>query len=208
MKTTMQRCIGMTTSLVVFGVLVIPWVVSAQELTVRGRVAYSPTLPECRQDAPCVADIALTRPEDWIPTPAAVNVVVQGTDRVTKTDRNGYYEVSVPSPDVVLLFLYIGHNRIEVPVDGRGVVDVKLTPTPLPVLERLLGVIMPQIQVEEYPDIDRLASLAGVNRETARDILWLVLGDRPMMEHYPGEYIPDYRFDVESLPPEYAGDRP
>ena len=208
MKTTIQWCKTMATSLVVVGVLVISQGVSAQELTVSGRVEYNPTLPECRQEEPCTRDIALTRPEDWIPTPAAVNIVVQGTDRVTKTDQDGYYEVSVPSANAVLLFLYIGHNRIEVAVDGRDVVDVKLTPTPLPVLERLLGLIMPQIQVGEYPDIDRLAAAAGVNRETARDILWLVLGDRPMMQRYPGEYIPDYRFEVEALHPECTGGRP
>ncbi len=177
-------------------------------MTVRGRVLYNPTLPECWQEVPCTREIALTRAEDWRPTPAAVNVVVQGTDRVTKTNREGYYEISVPSRNASLMFLYIGHNRIEVPVEGRSVVDVRLTPTPVPVVERLLGLIMPRIHVGEYPDIDQLAADARVNRDTARDILWLVLGNRPMAEHYRGEYIPDYRFD-DGLPrPDSGGGRP
>ena len=184
--------------LVTLGLFLTPQGTSAQEMTVHGRVLYNPTLPECWQPDPCMADIALTGPEDWRPPLSAVNVVVQGTDRVVKTDRDGYYEISVPSPNASLMFLAIGHNRISVPVEGRSRVDVQLTPTPLPVIERLLGLIMPRMVEGELPDIDRLAADAGVNRETARDILWLVIGDRRMVEHYPDEYVPDYGFDDES----------
>ena len=186
------------TGLITTFFLLAPRGTAAQEMTVSGRVLYNPTLPACRQLDPCTADIALTRPEDWQPPLSAVNVVVRGTDRVVKTDRDGYYEISVPSPDATLMFLAIGHNRIPVPVEGLSKIDVKLTPTPLPVIERLLGLIMPPMVEGELPDIDRLAADAGVNRETARDILWLVIGDRRMAEHYPDEHVPDYRFDDRS----------
>ena len=197
--TRMPRAPGpIATVLFTAGLLLAPQGSSAQELTVRGRVLYNPTLPACRQLDPCTADIALTRPEDWRPPLSAVNVVVRGTDRVVKTDRDGHYEISVPSPDATLMFLAIGHNRVPVPVEGRSEVDVKLTPTPLPVIDSLLGLIMPRMVAGELPDIDRLAADAGVNRETARDILWLVIGDRRMAEDYPDEYVPDYRFDDRS----------
>ena len=186
------------TGLLAVGLLLAPQDTSAQESTVHGRVLYNPTLPDCWQLDPCTADIALTRPEDWRPPLSAVNVVVRGTDRVVKTDRDGNYEIAVPSPDATLMFLAIGHNRIAVPVEGLSRVDVQLTPTPLPVIERLLGLIMPRMVEGELLDIDRLAADAGVNRETARDILWLVIGDRRMAEHYPDEYVPDYRFDDQS----------
>ena len=184
--------------LLTMGLLLAPEGTSAQEMTVHGRVLYNPTLPACWQLDPCTADIALTGPEDWRPPLSAVNVVVQGTDRVVKTDRDGYYEISLPSPNASLMFLAIGHNRIAVPVEGLSRVDVRLTPTPLPVIERLLGLIMPRMVAGELPDIDRLAADAGVNRETARDILWLVIGDRRMGKHYPDEYVPDYGFDDQS----------
>ena len=184
--------------LLTMGLLLAPEGTSAQEMTVHGRVLYNPTLPDCWQLDPCTADIALTGPEDWRPPLSAVNVVVQGTDRVVKTDRDGYYEISLPSPNASLMFLAIGHNRIAVPVEGLSRVDVRLTPTPLPVIERLLGLIMPRMVAGELPDIDRLAADAGVNRETARDILWLVIGDRRMGKHYPDEYVPDYGFDDQS----------
>lgn len=169
--------------------------VAAQEMTVRGTVLYNPNLGECFAESPCLDDLALTRDEDWIPPTAAVNIAVRGTDTVVKTDRDGRYEVTVPSPDATLIFMFIGHNRMEEPVRGRSTVDFRLTPTPLPVIDRLLGLIMPKIHSGIYPDIDRLAEEAGVNRETARDLLWLVIGNRPMMTNYPDELIPDYRFD-------------
>ena len=180
----------------VLGVLLLaPSIVCAQESTVRGRVLYNPRLPDCFRDEPCLADVALAREEDWRPPQSAVNVVVQGTSRVAKTDRDGNYEIRVPSPDASLMFLAIGHNRVEVPVEGRSTIDVRLTPTPLPVIERLIGLIMPMVTAGAWPDIDRLAGEARVSRETARDILWLVIGDRRMAEGYPEEYVPDYRFE-------------
>ena len=203
-----KRIRGAPFALVVLCAAVAPAGASAQEMTVRGQVLYNPRLPDCQRVDPCTEDVALTSPEDWQPPRSAVNVVVQGTDRVVKTRRNGTYEVTVPSPSASLMFLAIGHNRIEVPVEGRATVDVRLTPTPLPVIERLLGLIMPQIVAGELPDIDRLATDARVNRETARDILWLVIGDRRMAERYPGEYVPDYRFDDSLGSPAATGGAP
>lgn len=169
--------------------------VSAQH-TVRGRVTYNPLMSECSYQEICERHIALGlyREEDWRPPTAAVNIAVRGTDQVAKTDRQGNYSVTVPSADATLVFMFIGFSRVEVPVAGRSVVDVKLTPMPLPVIERLLGLIMPQIHAMKYPDIDELARQADVNRETARDILWLVLGNRPMAAAYPSEFYPDYSF--------------
>ena len=168
--------------------------VQGQLLTVSGTVLYNPQLNDCFQEVPCLQDIALTKEKDWIPPKAAVNILVKGTDRVAKTDLKGQYSIEVSSVQDTLQFLYIGHNRLEVPVDGRKKVDIKLTPTPIPVIERLLGLIMPVIDAGQFPDIDQISKQADVNRATARDILWLVLGNTRMKDNYPGEFIPDYRF--------------
>lgn len=167
-----------------------------QSFSVRGKVLYNPTMNDCFSEVPCLEDVTLTKEDDWIPPKAAVNIVVKSTGRVTKTDRMGNYSIEVPSSHDTLLFLYIGQNRVEVPVKGKEVVDVKLTPTPIPVIERLIGLIMPAINAGEFPDIDNLAETAKVNRTTARDILWLILGNTRMKQHYPGEFIPDYRFSA------------
>lgn len=166
----------------------------SQSFTVSGSVLYNPKLNDCFQEIPCMQDTAFTKEEDWIAPKAAVNIMVKGTDRVTKTDPMGHYSIDVPSERDTLQFLYIGHNRLEVPVDGRKMLDIKLTPTPIPVIERLLDLIMPEIDAGKFPDIDQTARKASVNRATARDVLWLVLGNTPMKAHYPGEFIPDYRF--------------
>ncbi len=166
----------------------------SQSYTVSGSVLYNPKMSDCFQEVPCLQAIAMTKEEDWIPPKAAVNIMVNGTGKVAKTDPMGKYAIEVSSANDTLLFLYIGHNRIEVPVNGREVVDVKLTPTPIPVIERLLGLILPEIDVGAFPEIDELSEKANVNRATARDILWLVLGNTRMKQHYPGEFIPDYRF--------------
>ena len=168
----------------------------SQSHTVSGKVLYNPTMNDCFQEVPCVQDVVLTKQEDWIPPKAAVNIVAKSTGKVARTDRLGNYSIEVSSTNDTLLFLYIGHNRLEVPVNGRDLVDVKLTPTPIPVIERLLGIIMPAIDAGEFPDIDVLAEEAKVNRATARDMLWLVLGNTRMKQHYPGEFIPDYRFSA------------
>lgn len=168
----------------------------SQSFKVTGKVLYNPNMNDCFQEVPCSQDVALTKDDDWVPTKAAVNIIVKSNGKVTKTDRNGNYAVEVSSANDTLLFLYIGHNRVEVPVTGREVVDVKLTPTPIPVIERLLGQIMPAIDAGEFPDIDALADNANVNRATARDLLWLVLGNTRMKQHYPEEFIPDYQFTL------------
>lgn len=176
-------------------VLIFQQDIYAQQRTISGTVLYNPKMNDCLQEVPCLGDIELTQEEDWIPTPGAVNIVVKGTDRIVKTDRSGNYEIVVPSANETLQFLYVSHNRVEIPVNDQSVIDVKLTPTPLPVIERLLAHIMPKVIRGIYPDIDELAEDTEVNRATARDMVWLVLGNRRMSKFYPGEIYPDFDYD-------------
>lgn len=55
------------------------------------------------------------------------NVVVKGTLTGTASDVDGNYTVEVPK-DGILQFVYIGYYPIEIPVNGRSVVNVSLTP--------------------------------------------------------------------------------
>lgn len=186
-------------SLLLVGMLVAPVELAAQlarpgeRLTVSGVVLHNPKMNDCRKES-CASDVALTRDEDWVPPRGAVNVVVRGTGVVAKTDRQGRYRLEVPTPDSELVFHWVGFERAVVPVQGRSTIDVRLTPTPLPLIERLLGLIMPQLEIGMYPNLDDLAARAQTTRETARDMVWLVIGNRVMMREYPGEFFPDYRF--------------
>ena len=55
-----------------------------------------------------------------------VNIVVKGTTNGTVTDADGRYNLSVPSPESVLVFSAIGFSTTEVTVGNQSVVDVEM----------------------------------------------------------------------------------
>ena len=59
------------------------------------------------------------------PLPGA-NVSVRGTTTGTTTDMQGQYELTVPGPDAVLVFSFVGYQRKEVAVGDQTVIDVTL----------------------------------------------------------------------------------
>ncbi|MBK9337823.1 MAG: TonB-dependent receptor [Lewinellaceae bacterium] len=56
-----------------------------------------------------------------------VSVSVQGAAIGANTDINGAYLVSVPDPNVVLVFSYTGYDRQNIALAGRSVLDVQLS---------------------------------------------------------------------------------
>ncbi len=57
-----------------------------------------------------------------------VNIVLKGTTIGTTSDAEGQYTLALPAEDGVLVFSYIGYISQEVPVGGRTVIDVALSP--------------------------------------------------------------------------------
>ena len=57
-----------------------------------------------------------------------VNVVVLGTTTGVMTDINGAYTLTVPGPDAVLTFSYIGYTPQNITVGGQTKIDVVLVP--------------------------------------------------------------------------------
>lgn len=55
-----------------------------------------------------------------------VNVIEKGTTNGTATDAEGKYSLDVPDEGAVLVFSFIGFTTMEVPVNGRTVIDVTL----------------------------------------------------------------------------------
>ena len=55
-----------------------------------------------------------------------VNVKIAGTNTGVITTTSGFYEISVPSPEAVLVFSYVGFLTEEVVVGNRSVVDISL----------------------------------------------------------------------------------
>lgn len=58
-----------------------------------------------------------------------VNIIVRGGSNLgTTTDMDGYYSITVPSPQDTLLFTYVGFESKVIAIDGRTTIDVELTP--------------------------------------------------------------------------------
>jgi len=57
-----------------------------------------------------------------------VNIQVKGSVIGTITGPDGKYSISVPQRDAVLVFSLIGYGNQEIPVEGRGTIDVELLP--------------------------------------------------------------------------------
>ena len=67
----------------------------------------------------------VTSATDNLPLPG-VNILEKGTLNGTVTDINGKYSITVPSPDAILEFSFIGYLQEEISVAGRSVIDITL----------------------------------------------------------------------------------
>lgn len=68
----------------------------------------------------------VTASEDGAPIPG-VNIVIKNTSGGSVTDVDGNYNISV-GDDAVLVFSSIGFTTQEIPVSGRSVIDVSMSP--------------------------------------------------------------------------------
>lgn len=55
-----------------------------------------------------------------------VNILIQGTTQGTTTGIDGEYEIIADSDDV-LVFSYVGYETAEVPIEGRGEINIELS---------------------------------------------------------------------------------
>lgn len=58
-----------------------------------------------------------------------VNVVVKGTTTGLQTDMNGEYSITVPGPEAVLVYSFIGYTLQEITVGSQATINVELAPT-------------------------------------------------------------------------------
>lgn len=108
------------------------------KITMSGQIIVTPVreAPQVRLQEPTAPEPPVivhavsgqvTSVEDGLPLPG-VNVVVKGTMVGTATDTEGRYTLDAPNPTDTLVFSYIGFTTLEVPIDGRSVVDVRMAP--------------------------------------------------------------------------------
>ena len=68
----------------------------------------------------------VTDAADGSPLPG-VSVQVKGSSKGTVTNRDGIYELVVPSEQTVLLFSFVGYKSRELKVGSKRTLDVKLS---------------------------------------------------------------------------------
>ncbi len=95
-----KKCV---TSLFLFGFAIT--LASAQQRTITGKVTSA-------TEGPLIG----------------VYVVIEGTTTGVQTDVNGSYSISVPGPQSVLVFTYIGYNSQKITVGNQTTIDVVLVP--------------------------------------------------------------------------------
>jgi len=69
----------------------------------------------------------VTAAEDGMPLPG-VSVVLKGTATGVSTDFDGNYSITVPSPDGILVFSYLGFETREVNVNGQTSINIAMNP--------------------------------------------------------------------------------
>ncbi|MEX2410048.1 MAG: TonB-dependent receptor [Candidatus Paceibacterota bacterium] len=55
-----------------------------------------------------------------------VNILIQGTSQGTSTNLNGEYQINT-EPDDILVFSFVGYATMQIPVEGRNVINVSLS---------------------------------------------------------------------------------
>jgi TonB-linked SusC/RagA family outer membrane protein len=113
----------------------------------------------------------VTEASTGVPMPG-VNVIIKGTVLGALTGLDGKYSLTVPDPNAVLIFSFIGYNTMEQPVSGRTTVNVALVSS----LKELQEVIVTGYGTQKKSDLtgsvvrvtmDEKATLANMNLSQA-----------------------------------------
>ncbi len=107
-----------------------------------------------------------------------LNIVVKNTERGTATDLDGRYVLENISPQDTLVFLYIGYQRQVIPVSGRDVIDVRMTPQALAMEELVVTGYGTQVRKEITVAISSLDE-HGFTRGAVQDAQQLLQARMP-----------------------------
>jgi TonB-dependent starch-binding outer membrane protein SusC len=93
-----------------------------------------------------------------------VSILLKGSSRGTLTDKDGNYEISVPSSDAVLIFQFIGYTTQEIPVGERTSINLTLYPS----LQQLEEVVV--VGFGEVNKRDLTGAVGKVNAEKINEL--------------------------------------
>nr|WKN34646.1 TonB-dependent receptor [Tunicatimonas sp. TK19036] len=93
-----------------------------------------------------------------------VNILVKGSSVGTVSDINGAYSINVPSENDTLLFSSIGYLTREIPVEGRGTINVQLSED----VQSLSEVVVIGYGTQEAKDVT--GAVATVDQEAIENL--------------------------------------
>ena len=91
-----------------------------------------------------------------------VTVVVKGTATGTVTDINGKYSISIPGKDAVLVFSFIGMNKLETKPGNSSVFDVTLTSN----AQLMNEVVVTGYSTQKKSDLTGAVTVVDVDRKS------------------------------------------
>src|SRR5688572_5803450 len=91
---------------------IIPWLFASASLLAQG-IAVSGKVTDAKEGLPL----------------PGVSISVAGANTGTVTDITGQYKLVIPSGDKTLVFKFTGMKTLDVPVNGRTVIDIKMEST-------------------------------------------------------------------------------
>ncbi|RAJ93219.1 TonB-linked SusC/RagA family outer membrane protein [Larkinella arboricola] len=88
-------------------------------------VIASPTLASASLSFPVQGRVTASDNGDGLP---GVTITIKGTTQGTTTDGSGNFQLTVPGPDAVLVFSFVGYQALEQTVGNQRTFTVQLTP--------------------------------------------------------------------------------
>ncbi|MCB9300552.1 MAG: TonB-dependent receptor [Lewinellaceae bacterium] len=146
-----------------------------------GLTIFFPTLANvlnAQQDTSVITVRGTVSSEANQETLIGANILEKGTSNGTITDWEGKYSITVP-PDAVLIVSYIGYDKLEIPVEGRAILDIQLSET---------GQLLDEVLITGYRTEIRANVASSISTVRAEDIEKLpVLGfDQSLQGQVPG----------------------
>lgn len=95
-----------------------------------------------------------------------VNIVVSGTTTGTISTADGAYTITVPSPNSVLVFSFIGYNTENVQVNGKKEINITLIQT----IENLEEVVVTGYQTQKKVDVTGAISVVEMKKIASQSL--------------------------------------
>jgi TonB-linked SusC/RagA family outer membrane protein len=93
-----------------------------------------------------------------------VNIVVEGTQIGVISNANGKFEINVPNSNSVLVFSFIGYNTEKISLNGKTILEVKMTPD----IRKLGEIVVVGYGTQKKREV--ISAISTIDVSTTKDI--------------------------------------